>query len=165
MILKIYTAGDNLEELLYQFQPDIFMTQTHPFYQKYLDLKLLNGYRNKGMCMLTKVDFWQSFYSSRRINEVGGLRKDKKTIALIKEGLIGDYFYHVVEQGDPRMDGFEKTTGYKFYTIPLAADKIILEESKLNNKFISDISFIAQTFLKKENTSKIIFSRLEINTI
>jgi len=139
---KIYSADDKLEKLLDEFKPDIFMTQTHPFYQKYLDLNLIKKHRNKGMKVFTKIDFWKNPMSRKRINEAKGLSEDKNTIDLIKEGLMGDYFYHVVEQGDPMMDGFKKTTGYKFYTIPLAADKIVLEKSKFDKKFVSDISFI-----------------------
>lgn len=146
---RIYSADDHLEELLSSFNPDLFMTQTHPFYRRFLNLKLVNKFRKRGMKMFTKIDFWNTSFSGRRINEAKGLSQDLKTQRLIKEGLIGDYFYHVVEQGDHRMDGFEEAMGIKFYTIPLAADKILLEKSLFLKKFLADISFVGTNLPEK----------------
>lgn len=158
----IYTADDNLKDLLYKFQPNIFMTQTHPLYRRYLDLKLLKIYRNKGLKVFAKIDFWKTTLSKTRLNEAKGLGEDKKLISLIKNGEMADYFYHVVEQGDPRMDGFEKETGYKFHTIPLAADKIVLENSRISRRFQTDISFIGTNLPdKKEYFKQNIFPLLD----
>ena len=146
---KVYTSDDNLKEQLSNFNPDIFLTQSHHFYQRYLDLNLLKRYRDNGMVMFTKIDFWNNTISVKRVNEAKNLKDDKETIRLIKKGLLGDYFYHVVEQNDPRMDGFERETGQKFFTIPLAADKTVLLKSKYVDKYKSDISFIGTNLPEK----------------
>lgn len=145
-----YTSEDNLEVLLEQFQPDIFMTQTHFYYQKDLDFKVLQKYRDKGMKVFTKIDFWNSPINKDRINEAKSLKDDHKTIKLIKDGASADYFYHVVEQGDPRMNGFKENTGYDYYTIPLAADKIVLKD-EYKDKFQADISFIGTYLAQKRD--------------
>ena len=44
-----FTMNDNLEELLNSIQPDIFITSTHSYHQKFLNFQLLRKYRDKGM--------------------------------------------------------------------------------------------------------------------
>ena len=143
-----FTADDNLGKFLTKHRPDIFITFSHFYYQKYLDIGLLKKFRDKGLVLITKVDFWQSPLA--RINEAKSLKGDKKTLRLMRQGLLGDAFFHVVEQGDKRMEGFEKGTGYKYQTIPLAADKTIMQHI-FEPKFESDIAYIG-TYLpaKKE---------------
>ncbi len=138
---SVFTADDDLAVFLDKHQPDIFLTQTHFYYRRYLDFALLKKYRDRGMKMVTKIDFWNSPLDKKRLNEAKSMKDDQEVIRLIKEGLYGDYFYHVVEQGDPRMDGFAKTTGYPFTTIPLAADKITLK-SAFSSRYSADISYI-----------------------
>ena len=145
-----YTADDNLEFILDQLEPDIFMTQTHFYYQKDLDFKVLQKHRDKGMKVFAKIDFWHSPINKYRINEAKSLKDDYNTIKLIKDGVFADYFYHVVEQGDLRMDGFKENTGYDYYTIPLAADKITLKDD-YQDKFQADISFIGTYLAQKRN--------------
>ena len=139
----IFTAGDNLEKFLDEHNPHIFMTATHFFYKKYLNFQLLKKYRERGMNMVTKIDFWNSPMSSSRINEARSLKQDKDSVDMIRNGLFGDVFYHVVEQGDSRMDGFEKVTGQQYYTIPLAADIITLNGEYVQ-RFSADISYVGQ---------------------
>lgn len=134
-----FTAGDKLDKVLDEFRPDVFITSSHFYYQKYLNYKLLKKYRKKGLRLITKIDFWNS--PLNRINESKSMKDDLATVRLIKTGLLGDAFFHIVEQGDKRMDGFEKETGYSFHTVPLAADKTIMRNIPDNN-FASDISFI-----------------------
>lgn len=134
-----FTANDNLEQILKQENPDIFITSSHFYYQKYLDFKILKSYRDKGMKLITKIDFWDS--PLKRMNEAKSLKDDIPTIKLIKAGLLGDAFFHVVEQEDKRMSGFEKGTGYIFHTIPLAADKTVLKNI-FDEKFVSDIAYL-----------------------
>lgn len=143
-----FTSDDDLEKFLNKNKPDIFITSSHFYYQKYLDLDILKKYREKGMVLFTKIDFWDSPLSKLRVNEAKGLKNDEKTISLIKNGLLGDIFFHVTEQGDKRMDGFEQTTGHKFHTIPLAADKTMMN-SKFNEKFAGNISYIG-TYLPEK---------------
>jgi len=136
-----FSSGDDLENFLKKNCIDIFITSSHFYYRKYLNLNVIKKYRNKGMVLFTKIDFWNSPLSSLRINEPKSLKDDIKTVQLIKDGLLGDVFFHVVEQSDERMEGFEKETGYKYSTIPLAADKITLK-NEYNKDFVTDISYI-----------------------
>lgn len=136
-----FTSENDLERFLDKNFIDIFITASHFYYQKDLNLNLLKKYRNSGMVLFSKIDFWNSPLSGLRINEAKSLKDDTKTIQLIKDGLLGDVFFHVVEQSDERMAGFEKETGYKYYTIPLAADKINMKY-EFDSNFIADISYI-----------------------
>jgi hypothetical protein len=146
-----YTSDDNLERLLEQINPDIFMTQTHFYYQKDLDFKILQKHRDKGMKVFVKIDFWDTPISGNRINEAKSLKDDTKTIQLIQDGIYGDAFYYVTEQGDKRMDGFSKTTGYEYYTIPLAVDSITLKNPEKKDHFKADISFIGTYLAQKRD--------------
>ena len=137
-----FSAGETLDAFLERHEPHIFITGSHFFYQKYLDYRTLNRYRvNNGLVVFVKIDFWKSPLSRFRINEAQSLRDDRKSVRLIKDGMMGDLFFHVVEQDDERMDGFQKETGYPFHTIPLAADKTVLKGC-FEKKFEADISFI-----------------------
>lgn len=143
-----FTADDDLEKLLEKDKPDIFFTSTHFYYKKFLDFKVLKKYRNRGMKVFVKTDFWNSPINKSRINEAKSLKDDASTVKLIKDGIYGDVFFHVVEQDDERMTGFEEETGYKYYTIPLAADKT-LNYPEYHEKFKADISYIG-TYLPEK---------------
>jgi len=142
------TADDSLAKFLDQNKPDIFITASHFYYRKYLDYQLLRQYRDRGMKMLTKIDFWNSPMEKTRVNEAPSLREDNEALKLIIAGLLGDEFFHNVEQGDLRMDGFEEATGFKYHTIPLAADKIILK-GEFSAKFQSDIAYVGTNLPQK----------------
>lgn len=148
-----FTSDLGLEKFLEQNSIDIFITSSHFYYQKYLDLQVLKKYRNLGLIVFTKIDFWVSPISKLRINEAKGLKSDFRTVNQIKDGLLGDVFFHVVEQSDNRMDGFEKETGYKFHTIPLAADKTTMKHID-SSDFKSDICFIGTNLVEKRNFFK-----------
>ena len=151
-----FSADDDLASFMEQKAPHLFITGSHFFHQKQLDFNLLKQYRDiKGLLVFVKIDFWKSPISKFRINEAKSLKDDHKTVRLIKDGLLGDVFFHSVEQDDERMDGFEKETGYPFYTVPLAADKHSLRGS-FNKKFEADISFIG-TYLPEK---RVAFQRL-----
>jgi spore maturation protein CgeB len=152
------TSEDNLKEILGKIKPDIFMTSSHDYYLRFLDLQLLKEYREtKNLVMFTKIDFWNSPMKWYRINEAKSLKFEKKKIEMIKTGLLGDVFYHVVEQNDQRMRGFKEATGKNFETIPLAADKTIIYPD-FDKNFEADISFIG-TYLpqKKEAFKELLF--------
>lgn len=136
-----FTSENDLEKFLQNNSIDFFITSSHFYYQKYLNLNILKKYRKKGMLLFTKIDFWNSPMSSLRINESKSLKDDTNGVQLIKDGLLGDVFFHVVEQSDERMEGFEKETGYEYFTIPLAADKMILK-NEFSKDFLADISYI-----------------------
>jgi len=146
-----YTSDDDLELLLERVQPDIFITQTHFYYQKNLDFKILQKHRDKGMKVFVKINFWNTPVLGNRINEAKSLKDDKKTVQLIRDGIYGDVFFYVTEQGDKRMDGFTKTTGYEYYTIPLAVDTITLKNAEKQDKFIADISFVGTYLAQKRD--------------
>jgi spore maturation protein CgeB len=150
-VFHSFTAEDNLEELLEKVEPDIFMTSTHFYYQKYLDFKVLQKYRDNRMKVFVKIDFWNSPLHKGRINEAKSLKDDIETINRIKDGAFGDVFYFVTEQGDFRMEGFEDTTGYTYHTIPLAVDSITLKSSQEQERFKADISFIGTYLAQKRD--------------
>jgi hypothetical protein len=146
-----FSANDDLVRFFEEKQPEIFITGSHFYYQKQLDFKLLKKYRDRnGLVVFVKIDFWRSPLSRVRINEAKSLEDDPKTVRMIKDGVMGDVFFHVVEQDDKRMHGFDKGTGQQFHTIPLAADKIALQPS-FDRKFASDISFIG-TYLPEKRS-------------
>ena len=64
--------------------------------------------------------------SKLRINEVQSLFENDEYINLIQSRNFGDVYYNICEQGDERMSGFKKVTGYIPQTILLATDKTIL---------------------------------------
>lgn len=142
------TSDDKLEHFLELNKPDIFITASHFFYRKSIDYKLLKKYRERGLFVLIKIDFWDSPLKAGRINEAKSLKDDSEVVSLIRDGLLGDAFFHVVEQGDGRMKGFEAATGHGYHTIPLAADKTILRDS-FNPDFKADISFVG-TYLSQK---------------
>lgn len=146
-----FTVENDLEEFLHFHQPDIFITSTHFYHQKFLDFSILQKYRDKGMKVFVNTSFWNSPINKNRINEGTSLKDDFKTVNLIKDGVYGDVFYNVVEQGDFRMEGFKEATGYKCHTIPLAVDSITLKNSQKNNKFQADISFIGTYLAQKRD--------------
>ena len=81
------------------------------------------------MFVLTKIDFCNSPLGSMRFNEARSLKDDSEVVRLIKSGLLGDAYYHVVEPDDARMDGFTRATGQPYHSIPLAADKTLMSHA------------------------------------
>ena len=148
-----FTADDDLEKVLKSYNPDIFITGSHFYYQKFLDYKLLEKYREKGLVVFVSIGFWKVPINKTRISEAPGFESDIKTVGLIKNNLLGDIYFNVVEQGDERMADFEKETGHKYFTIPLAADGIFLKEV-FDEKFKSEISYIGTNLPKKRELFK-----------
>jgi spore maturation protein CgeB len=135
-----YGPSDDLAEFMDHHQPDLFITASHFFYRKQLDYRLLRAYRDRGMTLLTKVDFWTSPLA-HRVNEARSMSEDMVVRRLIADGLLGDHFFSVVEQGDRRMDGFEQATGMPFATVPLAADRTLLP-AELDPRFECDVAYV-----------------------
>ena len=148
-----FTADDNLAEVLESYRPDIFITASHHYYRKYLDFDLVRNYRDAGLFVLVKIDFWNSPMSAMRINEARSLKDDKSAIELISSGKMGDAYFHVLEQDDQRMDGFKNTLGYEYHTIPLAADKMVLS-SDYDTRFAAGISYIGSNLPDKRKFFK-----------
>ena len=147
-IFETLTADGNCKKVFEEFEPDIFITSLNSYCVRFLDLDIIKKYRKKGLTVFVNLPVWNSPLSKTRINEAPSLSKNKKFIDLIKSDNFGDVYYATCEPEDPRMDGFEKNTGYKYYTIPLAADRIVLKE-KIDEKFKADISFIG-TYLPQK---------------
>ena len=78
---------------------------------------------------------------SLNISEARLMKHDHRLVDQIKNNMIADEFFHVVEQRDERMAGFTLNTGYSYHTIPLAADKTLIH-TKVRDKFKAEISFI-----------------------
>ena len=135
------TADQKMADVLEGYRPDLFITSSHFWYRRYLDYLELKKYRDRGLFTLVKIDFWNSPLSRLRVNEATSLMDDRDALRLIHSGLMGDAFFHVVEQGDARMAGFEEATGYSYHTIPLAADKTVLRPL-FDKQFAADVSYI-----------------------
>ena len=152
-IFKPLTASDNCRKVLDKFNPDVLITGLNFYFLKYLDLDAIKKQKRNNMKVFVRTPFWNSPKFKTSINEALSLSKNKKHINLIKSGYFGDVYYNVCERDDPRMEGFEKETGYQYHTIPLAADKIALK-TKYNKKFQADISFIGTYSPQKKNFCK-----------
>ncbi len=145
---RFMTADDNQEKLYKEFVPDLFFTGLNHYVFNFLDIKLLNTRRKQGMKVFVNVPFWISPFSNTRVNETGSLKDNKEWVNLIKSGKYGDVYYNSAGGYDERMNGFEKVTGYKHYTIPLAADKLAIFP-EFSEKFKADISYIG-TYLPEK---------------
>ena len=144
-----FTPDESLERFLDRTRPDIFISASHFFYRKQLDYQLLERWRADGMRLLTKIDFWNSPLSGR-VNEAVSMRDDHEALRMMREGLLGDYFFHVVEQGDPRMEGFESQTGRGYTTIPLAADRTLLPVQTVS-EYESDAAYVGTWLPAKQH--------------
>jgi spore maturation protein CgeB len=143
-----FTLDHRLDEVLQHYRPDLFITASHSFYRRQLDYALLRRFRNEGLRVLVKIDFWDSPLSALRINEAKSLKDEPRIVDMIASGELGDFFFHVVEQDDPRMAGFSERTGRPFYTVPLAADRIALKPA-FDPRFDADISYVGTSLPEK----------------
>lgn len=150
---RSFTADDNLADVLENYRPDLLITASHSYYRKNIDFDLLRRYRNEGLFVLVKIDFWDSPISAMRINEARSLKDDKKLLELIASDAMGDAYFHVLEQDDPRMAGFAKCTGHKYHTIPLAADKTLLKH-EYDSRFKADVSYVGSSLPEKREFFK-----------
>lgn len=152
-IFQPMVSSSNCKEMLDEFKPNILITSMTPYYLKYLNLKAIKKHKERGMVVFVATPFWRSLLKKNSIIEGPGLLYNKKYIKLIISNNFGDIYYNVFEPEDPRMYGFEKTTGYKHYTIPLAADKIVLK-GQFEKKFEADISYVGTYSPKKKHYFK-----------
>ena len=130
----------NQKDLIKNYRPNIIMLGLNKYNLKYVDLEAVSLAKKNGAKIMFSMAFWTSPLSKTRINENSSLSSDKYLLDIIKSGL-GDVYYNVCEQNDERMAGFEKTTGYKHYTVPLAADDSTIFP-EYSEKFKADISYI-----------------------
>jgi spore maturation protein CgeB len=79
----------DLECFLSEKKIDLFMTNSHFFYRKQLDYKILKKYRDNGLKVFTKIDFWDSpMDRSGRLNEAKSMKDDIEVVKLIEEGML-----------------------------------------------------------------------------
>ncbi|MEO0132848.1 MAG: glycosyltransferase [candidate division WOR-3 bacterium] len=149
---KTLTATSNLNQLLLDWQPNIFITSLNRYYIRYLDLDILKKAVKNGVVVFVNTPFWNPTISKLRINESPGLKNDKEMLELIHKG-FGHIYFNSCETDDERMDGFEQTTGYKHYTIPLAADKTIIKPM-YDKRFSADISYVGTYLPEKRHFFK-----------
>ena len=143
-----FTLDHRLEPVLQEYRPDVFITASHSFYRRQLDYQMLRRFRDEGMSVLVKIDFWRSPLSALRINEAKSLKDEPRVVEMIASGELGDAFFHVVEQDDPRMAGFVEETGRRFHSVPLAADRLALKPS-FDPRFDADISYVGTSLPEK----------------
>ncbi len=146
---EFLTADQKFDATLEQTSPDIFITSLNRFYLRFIDREKLKEKQKNGLKVFVNIPFWKSPISKTRVNESPGLSEDSTLLNLIVKEHIGDYYYNVCEPGDPRMDGFEKLTGQKYHTIPLAADKATIFKGEYREKFSADISYIGTNLSQK----------------
>jgi spore maturation protein CgeB len=143
------TPGTDLRRFLVEHRPDVLVTASHFLYRKALDYELLREWRRaNGLVVLTKIDFWSSPIDRMRINEAPSMKDDAEVKRLLGAGLLGDRYFHVAAQGDPRMEGFEAFAGQGYATIPLAADSHTLMP-EVDERFAAEISFIGTNLPQK----------------
>jgi spore maturation protein CgeB len=74
----------NLDDFLSKNQINLFMTNSHFFYRKQLNYHTLKKYRDQGLKVFTKIDFWNSpMDGTRRINEAKSMKDDDDIVKLI----------------------------------------------------------------------------------
>lgn len=144
---KPLTSNDDSKEILKKYNPDILISSLTHYHHKYLNLEAVKKYRKNGLVFFTQVYTW------KKVNDQygggGGLQSDQKLVPLIKQGLAGDVFFSWIEQGDPLMDGFTKTTGYTYKTILMAANKKVYFYD-YDKKYKADISFVGNNLPDKK---------------
>lgn len=143
-----FTLDDRLEDVLREYRPDLFISASHPYYRRQIDYGMLRRWRDEGLFVVIKIDFWRSPLSAGRINEAPSLKDESRIVDMIGRGEMGDAFIHVVEADDPRMEGFTATTGRRFETVPLAADRIALAPA-VDPRFVADVSYIGTALPEK----------------
>ena len=63
------TPNDEVDRRLQELEADVFITSSHFLYRKYIDYQRLARLRARGLCVLTKIDFWKSPLGAMRLNE------------------------------------------------------------------------------------------------
>lgn len=150
---KPLTAQDDAEHVFNSYSPDIFYTSLNFYNMKFLDIELLKKNKKKGLKVFINIPYWHSPMSKLRVNEEGSISSNEEYIRLIRSGNFGDIYFNVCEQGSMRMEGFEKTTGYPYHTVLLAADRTISQQPIIS-KYISDISYIGTYLPNKRDFIK-----------
>lgn len=148
----LFTNEDDLAALLKDNKVDLFITSTHFYYRKAVDIALLQKYRAKGLRVMVKIDYWNAPPTLNHTIDAPSLKDDLPLVALIKSGNYADLYYSTVEPDDPRMRGWKETTGQSYTCIPLAADAITLANPQPRPEFTSDVAFLGTNSPAKRAT-------------
>lgn len=143
---RTFTANDSFEQLLEEYQPDIFFYRLHFWHLKFVDLGILKKYRDKGLVVFCQLRMW---HESDGELGFGALKDDTRSVKYIKDGLAGDIFWHWIGQETPLMEGFEKETGYTYETIRLAADKTVYYHD-YDKDYLCDLSYVGSLLKSKK---------------
>lgn len=148
------TSNHNLEEVLREYRPNIFVSSLDKYNLKFLDLNLLKKYRKKGLVVFNQVRSWKK--QDPRF-ACSNLQADAFLVSLINKGLAGDIFFRWIARDDPAMEGFTEATGYPFHTILLAADTNRYYYD-YDPRYKADISFVGSLLpCKREFIKKHLF--------
>lgn len=144
------TADDDFRQKISSFNPDIFFFNLSRYTTKFMDLDWFKKYKKEhnNLKVFVWIPFWNSPLSKLRINETPSLSQMPDMLEIVNSRLC-DFCYSQMDENDPRMDGFEKETGYKYHSIPLAADTFYMN-STFDNRFKADISFIGTLLPEKK---------------
>lgn len=147
-----YTSNDDLKAVLDDFRPDIFMYSLNMYHLKFVDLELLKSYREQGLVVYCQIGAWNG--TSAKVEAISSALKHRhEQVALIKNALAGDIYWHWFKQDEPLMDGFTQTTGRTFSTIHLAADKTQYYQS-VDAQFECDVCYVGSNLPAKRDFFK-----------
>ena len=132
------TSRDDPRAVLDEFQPDILISSLNFYNLRFLDLKLLKKYRDRGLVFFNQIRPWKEQANQ---HGAGGLGDRRELVELIRSGQAGDVFFHYMEQDDPSMEGFHKATGYPFHTLLLAANKKKFFDD-FHQAYAAEVSFV-----------------------
>lgn len=147
---QILTSESNAPEVFETYKPDILIFSLNRYSVKFLDVSWIIEYkkRNKNLQVYAWIPFWKSPLSKLRINESSGLSDMADLKTLLNNGFV-DHCFAQSEVGNPNMEGFEKSTGFVYNSIPLAADTYYMH-STFQDRFKADISFIGTLLPEKK---------------
>lgn len=131
------TSNDDLEKMLIEFEPNIYMYHINFYTIKFIDFKVLKKYRDQWLIVFCQIAPWI------KQNEQFGwcLSTEINTIDLIQKWFAWDIFHHWMEQEEAVMVWFTENTWYPRHTILLAANTRLYYED-YSDKYKADISYV-----------------------
>lgn len=142
-----FSSGDSLRDLIDKFEPELFISSLNRHHLKYLDLEFMTKRRqDKSLVLAMQIPPWRQH--SKQYQHTG-LSTDKELCNLISRDRVGDIFFNWIERDDPCMEGFERTSGYQFHTVLLAADTSRFYP-ELDSKFECDICYVGSNLPDKK---------------
>ncbi|MEI6665004.1 MAG: glycosyltransferase [Chloroflexota bacterium] len=145
-----FTADDDLERMLRERQPDVFMYSLNFYHRRYVDLALLRAVRERGMVLFALTRAWNrsaGFLTNGSI-AASDLRSDRHEVQLIRDGLAGDVFWNWIPRDHALLDGFEATTGARYEQIMLAADTTTYWP-EFDSAWESDLAYVGANLAAK----------------